>query len=56
MRCGLCNKEIAHALGLTQATVRKHLENAFLRLGVASRTAAVAQAFGPDDGTERGHV
>lgn len=46
VRCGLSNKEVARALGVTRATVRKHLENAFLRLEVASRTAAVAVAFG----------
>lgn len=56
VRCGLSNKEVAHALGLTPATVRKHLENAFLKLGVATRTAAVAKTFGPLTGTEDGHV
>lgn len=56
VRCGLSNKEVAHALGLTPATVRKHLENAFVRLGVASRTAAVAEAFGPGRDMETGHV
>lgn len=45
VRCGLSNKEVAHALGLTPATVRKHLENAFVRLGVTNRTAAVAEVF-----------
>lgn len=45
VRCGMSNKEIARALGLSQATVRKHLENASTRLGTASRTAAVSAAF-----------
>jgi DNA-binding CsgD family transcriptional regulator len=30
-------------LGLSEATVRKHLENIFLRLHVLSRTEAVAR-------------
>lgn len=55
-RCGMSNKEIARALGLTRATVSKHLENAFVRLGVASRTAAVAAAFTTGTATEAGHV
>jgi DNA-binding CsgD family transcriptional regulator len=37
------NIAIACQLGLSPATVRKHLENAFTRLGVSSRTAAVAK-------------
>jgi DNA-binding CsgD family transcriptional regulator len=41
------NIAIAGLLDLSPATVRKHLENAFARLGVTSRTAAVAKAF-PD--------
>jgi DNA-binding CsgD family transcriptional regulator len=43
---GLTNGEIAVALGVSPDTVRKHLENAFERLGVRTRTAAVAEAFG----------
>jgi DNA-binding CsgD family transcriptional regulator len=38
---------IARDLGLSPGTVRKHLENAYARLQVTSRAAAVAQAF-PD--------
>jgi DNA-binding CsgD family transcriptional regulator len=41
------NITIARQLGLSPATVRKHLENAFTRLGVSSRTAAVARSL-PD--------
>jgi DNA-binding CsgD family transcriptional regulator len=37
------NISIAGQLGLSPATVRKHLENAFTRLEVSSRTEAVAK-------------
>ncbi|MFM8364428.1 MAG: response regulator transcription factor [Verrucomicrobiota bacterium] len=38
------NAEIAKILGVSQHTIRKHLENAFAKLGVENRTAA-AGAF-----------
>ena len=38
---GESNHEVARALGVSDATVRKHLENIFMRLNVASRTEAV---------------
>jgi DNA-binding CsgD family transcriptional regulator len=41
------NTAIARKFELSPGTVRKHLENAFARLGVPSRTAAVAKVF-PD--------
>ncbi|MEU6259789.1 LuxR C-terminal-related transcriptional regulator [Streptomyces sp. NPDC047043] len=50
LRCvarGLSTPEIAEQLVVAPSTVRKHLENAFERLGVSSRTAAVARVF-PD--------
>jgi len=40
---GASNTQIARGLGLSEGTVRKHLENIFLRLHVASRTEAVAR-------------
>lgn len=39
---GKRNSEIAEILGLSIHTVRKHLENAFAKLGVDNRTAAAA--------------
>ena len=40
---GHTNRQIARALFVSEATVRKHLENAYERLDVSSRTAAVAK-------------
>jgi DNA-binding CsgD family transcriptional regulator len=40
---GKTNGEIARALWLSAGTVRKHLENAFAKLGVHTRTAAAAR-------------
>jgi DNA-binding CsgD family transcriptional regulator len=40
---GLRNSEIAERLWVSPATVRKHLENIYEKLGVHTRTAAVAQ-------------
>ena len=41
------NTQIARRLGISEGTVRTHLENIYERLGVSSRTAAVTRAF-PD--------
>ena len=38
------NKEIAHALGISERTVKAHLASVFNKLGVDSRAAAVAIA------------
>jgi len=42
---GASNTRIARDLRLSEATVRKHLENVFLRLGVQSRTEAVSRVL-----------
>jgi DNA-binding CsgD family transcriptional regulator len=44
---GRTNIQIARQLGLSEGTVRTHLENIFSRLNVSNRTAAVMRAF-PD--------
>jgi DNA-binding CsgD family transcriptional regulator len=44
---GYTNAQIARRLGLSEGTVRKHLENIYGRLQVSSRMAAIARAF-PD--------
>jgi DNA-binding CsgD family transcriptional regulator len=44
---GHTNTQIARRLGISEGTVRTHLENIYERLGVSSRTAAVVRAF-PD--------
>jgi DNA-binding CsgD family transcriptional regulator len=41
---GLSNREVASALAVSEATVRRHLANIFGKLGVHSRTAAAAWA------------
>ena len=46
---GKTNAEIARLLWLAPSTVGKHLENVYAKLGVSTRTAAVAQCFGLND-------
>jgi DNA-binding CsgD family transcriptional regulator len=46
VRDGLRNAEIAEALWVSPATVRKHLENIYEKLDVHTRTAAVARVHG----------
>ena len=41
---GDTNRQVARDLGLSEGTVRKHLENIYARLEVHSRTEAVARA------------
>ena len=41
--CGKTNRDIGDILGLSPRTVNKHLEHIYEKLGVETRTAAVAQ-------------
>ena len=47
LAAGHTNTQIARRLGISEGTVRTHLENIYDRLHVSSRTAAVTRAF-PD--------
>ena len=47
LAAGQTNTQIARRLGISEGTVRTHLENIYARLGVSSRTAAVVRAL-PD--------
>jgi len=42
---GLCNREIAEELGLSVETVKTHIERLYKKLGVTTRTDAVAKAL-----------
>jgi DNA-binding CsgD family transcriptional regulator len=54
LAAGYTNSQIARRLGVTEGTVRTHLENIYERLHVSSRTAAVTRAF-PDRAASSGH-
>lgn len=41
---GASNQEIANALVISLATVKKHVSNLLSKLGAASRTQAIVQA------------
>ena len=43
---GITNVEVAQRLWISPGTVRRHLENSYAKLGVHTRTAAVAAARG----------
>jgi DNA-binding CsgD family transcriptional regulator len=47
---GKTNAEVAQILWLAPGTVRKHLENVYAKLGVGTRTGAVARFVGLTDG------
>ena len=47
LAAGHTNTQIARRLGISEGTVRTHLENIYERLHVSSRTTAVIRAF-PD--------
>jgi DNA-binding CsgD family transcriptional regulator len=49
VREGKTNSQIAHELWIAHGTVRKHLEHIYRKLGVQSRTAAVARFSGRSD-------
>ena len=46
---GLSNAEIAEGNCIAVSTVRKHLENAYRKLGVTNRIAAIARLRGSDE-------
>lgn len=48
VRDGLTNRQVARELGISEATVRTHLQNVYAALGVTNRVAAVSAAFGAD--------
>jgi DNA-binding CsgD family transcriptional regulator len=42
---GKANRDIAEILGISYRTVDKHLEHLFIKIGVESRSSAVATAL-----------
>jgi DNA-binding CsgD family transcriptional regulator len=46
LACGKSNQQIARELAISNATVRKHLEHIYMRLGVNSRAQAIVRVLG----------
>jgi DNA-binding NarL/FixJ family response regulator len=42
---GWTNRQVAHVLNLSEATVKRHLANLYPKIGVASRTGAIRKAL-----------
>ena len=42
---GIKNQQIARALMLSEATVKRHLANVYIKMGVHSRSGAVTEAL-----------
>jgi ATP/maltotriose-dependent transcriptional regulator MalT len=42
---GMSNPQIAHHLGLSEATIKRHLANIYPKMGVGSRGEAVRRAL-----------
>ena len=55
---GISNPQIAAELFIARSTVKMHLSNVYLKLGVANRTelarATAARADAPDNGHDEG--
>lgn len=47
LRSGLSNQDIARSLGIRLPTVKSHLQSAFAKAGVGSRTALISKLSGP---------
>jgi DNA-binding NarL/FixJ family response regulator len=45
VRAGLGDREVADVLRISPRTVHRHLQNSYAKLGVRSRTAALAKVF-----------
>lgn len=44
--CGLCNKEVAERLFITEQTVKDHLRSIFKKIHVRSRSELTAKVMG----------
>ena len=51
---GGSNRDVAAALTISEATVRRHLANIYVKLGVGTRTAAAAWAHEHGPAARRG--